>query len=190
MKRSNLIILCLLGIVATAVIALPACDSKPPVAPGTITNSQPCVTLGNNTVGLSTTTAMDLFLYPVVPSSSATLYTLSVYTASTGAVTFEAGIYSDNTNKPGSLLAETGPQTLSAPATLWNTAALKSYINLSGGVTYWLAYEASPANSVPDNSAVIAYCYQPQGAFGALASSFTGTVSTGYTFSVYGTTCP
>ena len=195
MKRSIWIPLALTGIFTLAVLALPACDSaNKPVAPGQISqssSSSPCtVVLGNNTIGGSNTTSTDLFFYPVVPGSVATLTQISIYTTSASAVTYEAGIYSNFSGQPLNLLAETGPQTISTPATKWSTVSLNHGVALSAGVTYWLAYEASPANSVPDNSAAIAYCYQPQGAFGTLASSFTGTVSSGYTFSVYGFVCP
>ncbi len=204
MKSSSLIALSLVGVVALAVLALPACNSNPPVAPGNVSNFQPspptatptpCASgsiFGNNTIGASNTANNDLFFYPQVASSTTTLEKLSIYTTSAGAVTFEAGVYSNNAGQPGSLLAETGPQTITAAATVWTTVFLQSYVSLSAGVTYWLAYPASPAASARDNTATIAYCYQPAGVFGALAPSFsnTGNVSSGYTFSVYGTTCP
>ncbi len=195
MNRSVWISLSLFGIFALALLALPACDSTDhPVAPGQEARSAPSApcsgVFGNNTVGTAFTGVTDLFFYPVVSAAVSTLTQISVYTSSTSAVTYEAGVYSNNGTQPWNLLAETGPQTVSAPATLWNTATLDHAIALSAGVTYWLAYEATPANSARDNSAVIAYCYQPQGAFGTLAPSFTGTVSSGFIFSVYGITCP
>ena len=183
-----------------------ACNSNPPVIAaknvgGTLptftststSTSTPCSgVFGNNTVGNATTSSTDLFYYPVVPGSATTLTILSTYTASAGAVTFESGIYSNNAGSPGSLLAETGSQTVSAAATLWNTVPLNHSVNLSSGVTYWLAYQANPATSVPDqNVGVVAYAYQPAGAFGSLSANFTGgTLSSGYIFSLYGTTCP
>jgi hypothetical protein len=178
-----------------AALVLSACNnSDRPVAPGSSPSfvQQNCTgVLGNNTVGNATTPNNELFFYPQVPVSNTTLISLSIYTVSTGSVTFEAGIYSNNTTSPLSLLDETGPQTISGPATMWNTVSLVHPLSLSAGVTYWLAYQSSPANSVPDQYiASVPYCYQAAGAFGSLAPNFTGSVTSGYTFSVYGTTCP
>jgi|SRR5580658_498862 hypothetical protein len=184
-----------LGLLLVALVFSACNNSDRPVAPGSNPSYVPqnnCTgVLGNNTVGNQTTTSNDLFFYPQAPVTNTTLVSLSIYTASTVPVTFEAGIYSNNTGSPLSLLIETGPQTVSGPATMWNTVSLVHPLSLSAGVTYWLAYQSGPSNAVPDQySAPVPYCYQPAGAFGSLPPNFTGTVTSGFTFSVYGTTCP
>jgi hypothetical protein len=161
------------------------------VAPGVISHNQPCETLGNGAIESTNPGPADIVFVSVVPNSPTTLYQLVVYTVSSAASTYEAGIYADNSGTPGNLLAETGPQTLSAPATQWNTASLKSYVNLSGSVTYWLAFQATGYQYGPSGSGA-RFGYQPAVTFGALPSSFTGSMQTSptYAFSIYGTICP
>ncbi|HTC20179.1 MAG TPA: hypothetical protein VK859_04980, partial [bacterium] len=142
------------GLLLVAMVFSACNNSDRPVAPGSNPSYVPqnnCTgVLGNNTVGNQTTTSNDLFFYPQAPVTNTTLVSLSIYTASTVPVTFEAGIYSNNTGSPLSLLIETGPQTVSGPATMWNTVSLVHPLSLSAGVTYWLAYQSGPSNAVPD----------------------------------------
>lgn len=184
------------AVLGLTVLLLPACDGPRPLVPGA---SRPgalpsdCTgVLGNNTVGNLYTTANDLFFYPVVPASTTTLVKLSLYISSATPVTFEMGVYADNGSgtAPTTLLSETGSESISPSFTGWMDLDLKKNVAMSAGTTFWLAYQASPATSVPDHTAAGAYCYQAAGPFGSLASSFTGTVDSGYTFSLYGTSCP
>ncbi|HJT23863.1 MAG TPA: hypothetical protein VJ873_04765 [bacterium] len=179
--------------VMSVVLSLPACDSVDrPVAPGSVSKTQPCVTLGNTAIESTNPGPPDMVFVPVVPSSSTTLYLLSVYTVASAASTFEAGVYSNNSGAPGNLLSETGPKTLSAPATQWNTALLKGYVALSGGVTYWLAFQATGYQYGPSGSGAT-FAYQAAASYGTLPGSFTGTVQSSptYAFSIYGTaSCP
>lgn len=192
MNRSSWIALSLVGFFTLAVLVLPACDSvNRPVAPGVISQIKPCVTFGNTAIESTNPGPLDLVFVSMVPNASITLETISVYTVASGASTFEAGVYSDNSGAPGSLLGETGSQTLSAPATQWNMASLKSYLSLSAGVTYWLAFQATGYMYGPSGSGST-FGFQPISSFGTLPSSFSGSMQSSptYAFSIYGTACP
>lgn len=186
MKRPSFLFPFLLVMAVIAAIILPACNSTPPVLPGTVTDFHPCGTFGHNTAEVTSTAVADLWFNPFVAGSNTNLSVLSVYFASSSPITFEAGVYSNSSTQPGNLLAETGP-VYSGPATEWITAALKQNVPLSNGVTYWLAYQSTLSQYA---SASIPYAYQSAGAYGTLPASFSGIVGSGYVFSIYGTTCP
>lgn len=192
MNRSSWITLSLAGSLILAALVLPACDSaNRPLTPGYISQNKPCVTLGNTAIESTNPGPLDLVFVSMVPSAGTTLETISVYTVASASSTFEAGIYSDNSGAPGSLLGETGPQTLSAPATQWNMAPLKSDVDLSAGVTYWLAFQATGYMYGPSGSGST-FGFQPISSFGTLPSSFSGSMQSSptYAFSIYGTACP
>jgi hypothetical protein len=189
MNRLRFIAPRLLGMVVVAAIVLPACNSTSPVIPGQVTTFTPSNcngVFGHNTVEVSSSAPNDLWFDPFVAGSNTTLISLSVYAASANPVTFEAGVYSNSVSQPGNLMVETGPQT-SGPATQWITASLQHNLNLSMGVTYWLALQSTSFRYV---GATTSYAYQSAGAYGTLAANFSGTLSSGYVFSIYGTTCP
>lgn len=194
MKRSHWIPIGVFSLLLIFVLVLQACNGKSPAAPGQISNYTPSNcdgVLGNNAIETTNPGPPDLVFVFVVPGSNTTLTKLSVYTVASAAVMYEAGIYSNNSGVPGGLLDETGPQTISGPATQWNTASLKSNINLASGVTYWLAFQATNYQYGPSGSGSL-FGYQPVSAYGALPANFSGTtqVSPTYAFSIYGTTCP
>ncbi len=174
---------------------LPACENKnPPVVPGTplVNTPVPCAgVLGNNAAVTTNPGPPDLVFVLAVPVTNTTLLSLSVYTTGSSPVTYEAGIYSDNAGVPLNLLEETGPQTLSAPATQWNSASLIHPLNLSGGVTYWLAFQATGYKYGASGTGA-AFGYQPISSFGTLPGAFSGTVQSSpiFAFSIYGTICP
>jgi hypothetical protein len=174
---------------------LPACNQNDrPLSPGTVfaPTPVPCSgVLGNNAVESVNPGPPDLVFVFVVPGSNTTLSSLSIYTTASTSVTYEAGIYSDNLGAPANLLVETGPQTVSAPATMWNNASLTHPINLSASVTYWLAFQSTGYLFGPTGSGA-AFGYQPVNVYGSLPSIFSGVVqsSTTFAFSIYGTTCP
>jgi hypothetical protein len=191
------IVLLLFGL-AVLTALFPACTSDRPVGPGSTTNFAPqnCSgVLGNNTIESTSPGPADVLFVFVVPGSNTTMTSLSVYTTGSVPVTYEAGVYSNavttSGSLPGTLLVETGLQTVSAPATMWNTAALSHNINLAAGVTYWLAFQSSGYMYGPTGSGA-AFGYQTAGAFGSLPATFSGSVQSSptFAFSIYGTTCP
>jgi hypothetical protein len=137
-NRSHWIPIGVFSLLLILVLVLQACNGKSPAAPGQISNYTPsnCTGIfGHNTAEASSAGPNDLWFNPFVAGSNSTLTSLSVYTVSASPITFEAGIYSNSVNQPGSLLTETGPVT-SGPATQWNTASLQHGLALSSGVTY------------------------------------------------------
>lgn len=200
-KKNILLVTALLGLV---VLGMQACSSDPPVvvSKGLVTTIGPTYTptftftpcsgvFGTNAIE-PTTIASSGFVWfnPYAPAGNKTLLSISVYTTSTSPVTYELGVYNDNGTggQPATLLGETGPLTI-GPATMWSTAPLQSTVNLSSGVTYWLAVHATTSNYL---SGGVSYAFQTVPAtYGSLPATFSGTGPGGpFTFSLYGTTCP
>jgi len=78
------------------------------------------------------------------------------------------GIYSSSSGGPGTLIAQTGEIALSNG---WNSSALGSSVNLTSGVTYWLAIEVnSSATTLYYNSVVGRQIYKSY-SYGSMPSS-------------------
>ena len=96
--------------------------------------------LGINTIQGSTDhdAAGEAEAFRSTATASGQAGSLTLYVDSgSGATTLKAGVYSDASGRPGTLLAS---GSLSAPRTAaWNTVVLSSNPTLSSGTTYWIA---------------------------------------------------
>ena len=188
------------GCLFLALVALQACTNTSPTgskdflltSTGPTYTPTPCSgVLGTNTIG-PTPVAGSTFVWfnPYVPAVNKDIVNLSMYSSSAGSVTWEMGVYNSNASGtvPATLLGQTVPQTI-GPSTGWNTASLSPAVNLTGGVTYWLALHSTSSNYAAGG---VTYAYQTVPAtYGFLPAVYAGPAPVApYTFSMYGTTCP
>jgi hypothetical protein len=181
-----------------ALVILQACNSNPPTIAPQLTGvlptftSTPCSGIfGNTTIDstVDSTLGTYVFLYPTQTNANKTLINLSMYSASAVPVTYEMGVYADSANSPSILLGQTGKQ-ISGPITGWNTLSLSPSVPVSSYVNYWLAYHST---NILYQSAAASVTYALQSgvtAYGFMPATFTGTVTTSFVLSLYGTTCP
>ena len=201
--KSKLTLFALGALFAGFVIS--ACNSNPPVIGSkTIAGTLPTFTstftptvtptpcgsaLGTIAIEPTPITLNDIWFNPYTPSGSKLVQSLSVYTYASSPATFEIGVYASNAlgTAPTTLLGETGPH-ISPAYTGWSTAFMNSPVNLSSGVTYWLASLSSTAYYVASSQT---YGYKSGGTYGSLPVTAAASVFTSaFTFSLYGTVCP
>jgi hypothetical protein len=134
------------AILLGTVLSIAGCKGKagPAGAAGTgPTNAPLCAApaqMGYTVAGPTTGSAWDGRMYasPVTLADPGTAISITHYVAS-AAVSgqIRMGIYTDNANQPGNLVAETAPAFMTPSA--WNTVNLLSNTYLPAG-TYWVAF--------------------------------------------------
>jgi hypothetical protein len=131
----------------------------------------------------------------VLGSQGGSVVSMSVYVAgpvdSAPRNQYQLAIYTDQSGKPGTLLAHSGSGTLTANA--WNTLAVSA--SLQPNTAYWLMY-ATNGGSVPVNNLRYSAGSSGQGAysgavsFGSWPQSFGPATLGSWKFSIYATYTP
>jgi hypothetical protein len=131
MKKAGVIFLACFSLM---LIIASGCSNK---NPGTPAPAQTCgYAFGNNMDNDTMTwTGGYLFACPFTPASAVKVSSLSVKLDGAGAITYEAGIYSDNSGAPADQLSQTGVIVNGAPG--WNSVTITA-VDLNVGNTYWL----------------------------------------------------
>jgi hypothetical protein len=142
MIKKSLVILITLMII-TGILLFTGCpaDSVPPVGCGNI--------IGSNSDN-DDDNLVEGWLWAVSFSVSETqdINTLGIKFGTAGDI-FGIGVFSNNVDKPGNLLAETGKKAIS---TGWNSASITT-INLTAGITYWIVGTSDLNGTLRSNSA-------------------------------------
>jgi hypothetical protein len=170
-----------------------AVPSSTPVKSPTPTSST--TRYGLTTVGTSRATygANKLIAARISTGSRAeTLQSISLYMGATSAAPsnqYSVAVYSNASDRPASLIAQSGTATLNANS--WNTIPLSA--NLSASATYWLVYNTNGAsNNLYYNatSSKVGAASSSAVSFGTWPASFgTATLTTGR-YSLYATVSP
>jgi hypothetical protein len=134
--------------------------------------------------------AQELFLHKAQAPYGTTLVSLSAYVAA-GSV-YSLAIYSDDGtgSSPVSLLAQTGPQTVTVDG--WATSTIYPSLPISAGVDYWLGFDLDAGSVQYTSSGTFAYQYSVT--YDDLPAEFVGGVTTwneaGGNLSIYASGCP
>lgn len=122
-----------------------------------------------------------LVSYRVTLDSDSTIRSLSVY-VKTAAGNMRMGVYSDNSNNPGTLLAYTNEF---SPVVGWNTVQTNE-VELQPG-NYWIAFESDTSSMIlAALSSGGVHRYKSSWTYGALPSSFPTPIGSGsWQYSVY-----
>ena len=105
-----------------------------------------CVALGNTVYIQPIINTSNIVYVQYTALNTMTLQAMSIDINGSANQTYELGVYSDSSNQPGSLLAETGPITLSAPVSNAPvTSALQFTVPIANGTNYWIASYATAA---------------------------------------------
>jgi type II secretory pathway pseudopilin PulG len=131
-------------------LAMPSSAANP-----TILGIASTAVMGYNTIGSQTDTDSSNNIHAVrfTAPASGTITTLSAYVgASVGSSPNNLGqmaIYSGTVSGPTTLIGSTGDSTLTANS--WVNFTLFPSVNVTGGLTYWLAYNTDGTNSTVNN---------------------------------------
>ncbi len=159
-----------------------------------ITSNTPSGTpnMGTTTVGSQTDSADSNFMNAMRVTAGAT-GTLSTLYANVGATIGSSpnnqgqmAIYSSTGGEPDALLGSSSSTTLSSG---WNAFTLTSPVSITSGTTYWITYNtngtAAAQNDLRTETSGGVSRYKAQ-TFGTWPSTFGGTTSSAYNFSMYG----
>ncbi|HVZ79851.1 MAG TPA: hypothetical protein VHE12_03520 [bacterium] len=158
--------------------------------PTSTTTQTPCGapnSYGDKSIGTPATTPVAVIIAEAFPlATPGRVISFSVYNGS-GDQQAQAGLYTDNSGVPGTLIIQAGAQSVT---TGWNTLDIPD-VSLSGPATYWLAfqlqdgsYNSSPVAGQPYG--ILAHTFGTS--FPASGSSF--TTGKDQSFSFYANTCP
>jgi hypothetical protein len=124
-----------------------------------------------------------LYAQAVTLSASTGVLSLNIYVGGTGTGQIRMGIYSDDSNYPGTLLYDGGVKTVISNA--WNSFTVSGVWlpNVSSSTQYWIAHQFQNAAPVPNNNNAGGNWVTTNGAltFGSLPSNFpyeSGTIGT------------
>ena len=145
-------------------------------------------TFGTTTIGNSATTFDGSIprATQYTPTTSGTLTNIMLYITSSGTGGHaQVAIYTDNGNKPGTLLAKSSSDTITSNG--WHDFSGFN-VPITGGTKYWLACESDTYKLAWHyNNGGANYYQGTAGSYGTFPNPYTGSYGGSYTTSIYAT---